>query len=30
MDIILSEDHLAIESAIAKICADFSDEYWTE
>ena len=30
MDIILSADHRAIEDGIAKICARFGDDYWSE
>ena len=28
MDFSLTEDQLAIRSAVEKICADFGDEYW--
>jgi len=30
MDIALSEDQRAIEAAVAKICAGFGDDYWSE
>ncbi|MFM2409612.1 MAG: acyl-CoA dehydrogenase, partial [Pseudomonadota bacterium] len=29
MDFTLSEDHQAIDQSVRQICADFSDEYWT-
>ncbi|RVT38291.1 acyl-CoA dehydrogenase family protein [Sphingobium algorifonticola] len=30
MDFTLSEDHKTIDQSIRRICADFSDDYWTE
>jgi acyl-CoA dehydrogenase len=30
MEIVLNEDHRAIEDGVAKICARFGDDYWTE
>ncbi len=30
MDFDLTEEHLAIQDAVGKVCSDFDDEYWTE
>ncbi|RSY82019.1 acyl-CoA dehydrogenase [Sphingomonas koreensis] len=30
MDFTLSEEHKAIDESVRRICADFSDDYWTE
>jgi acyl-CoA dehydrogenase len=30
MDFTLSEQHLAIDESVRRICADFGDDYWTE
>ncbi|OYY88761.1 MAG: acyl-CoA dehydrogenase [Sphingomonas sp. 28-66-16] len=30
MDFVLSEQHQAIDESVRRICADFSDDYWTD